>query len=177
MASPLAAEAIVGTQFSGWQKGQDNETSFVKEQPWHIQAAKCMALGMTPKEIATFCDKSAPSVYNLMRAPHFQARLRTYMEESGTSMAEMFAGAAPGAYATLVEICNDPKVSPAVRVSSAKEILDRHMGKSTQYIDSKVQNVTADVHAREAELLKEIELNKKALNMEPDDFSPRTSSN
>lgn len=156
VASSLCGEAIVGNQLSLNQIGQDKQSVNVREEFWHVAAAKCIALGMSAIETATLVDKCPASIYNVMRKPQFQARVIQYMEEAGTSFAELFQSDALAARATLIEINNDPKVSPAVRVSAAKEILDRHMGKATQYIESKTQTVSADPHVREAELIKEI---------------------
>lgn len=155
-ASPLCAEAHHGDQLNLKQKGQDDQTVNVEEQFWHVAAAKCIALNMSAIETATLVDKCPATIYNIMRSPRFQARVIQYMEEAGTSMADLFQSDALAARATLIEINNDPKVSPSVRVSAAKEILDRHMGKATQYIESKTQTVASDPHVREAELLREI---------------------
>lgn len=156
--SALCPEASFGGQVHGMQKFQDVETVFLSEQIWHIQAAKCIALGMAPKEVAEICEKCVGSIYAAMRAPHFQARVVKYMEEAGTNMAEMFQNDSLAARATLIEINNDPKVSPAVRVSAAKEILDRGYGKAVTYIESKTQTITADPILREEELKREIKL-------------------
>jgi hypothetical protein len=155
-ASPLCAEAQLGNQLHLNQKGQENESCPVREEFWHVAAAKCIALGMSMTETATMVDKHLTTIKVIVRNPVFQARVLKYMEDAGTSMAEMFRADALAARATLIEINNDPKVSPSVRVSAAKEILDRHMGKATQYIESKTQTISADPHVREAELLREI---------------------
>lgn len=156
LASPLCAEAHLGNQLHLKQKGQDEESCFVEDQFWHVAAAKCIALQMSALETADLLGKSPHTIYNVMRSPTFQARVIKYMEDAGTSFAELFQGDALAARATLIEINNDPKVSPSVRVSAAKEILDRHLGRSTQYIESKTQTVSADPHVREAELMREI---------------------
>lgn len=145
---------------------QDCETVYKNEQIWHVQAAKCIALGMSPKETAELCNKNIGSIYAAMRAPHFQERVVKYMEDAGTNMAEMFKSDSLAARATLIEINNDTKVSPSARIAAAKEILERGYGKSVTYIESKTQTISSNPILREAELMKEIETNRRNLGLD-----------
>lgn len=154
--SALCPEAEGGMQFHGRQKEHYVGDTHKTEMPWHFQAAKCIALGMTAKETGTFCDRSTDSITKLIRAPFFQARVIELMKETGTGIMEMFQGSAIAAHATLVEIQNDTKVSPSARIAAAKEILERGYGKSVTYIESKTQTISGDPHAREAELLSQV---------------------
>lgn len=177
VASALCGEGQVGNQIHLKQKGHERESTYLEETFWHVQAAKCIALNMSPIETAELVDKCPKTIYNLMRSPTFQARVIKYMEEAGVSFASLFQNDALAARATLIEINNDPKVSPSVRVSAAKEILDRHMGKATQYIESKTQTISSDPHIREAELLREIKTLRTSQDLIQDLSDTRDTTN
>lgn len=107
----------------------------INEQSWHTQAAKCFSTGMTPTEVADFCDCSVALIYRLLKTPWFQERVTQYMEKQGVDLLSLFKTAAVGAYATVVEICNDVEAPKAVRVNAAKEILERTFGKAKQIVE------------------------------------------
>lgn len=126
-----------------------------REKPWHRPAMTMFSLGATVREVAKAFDKSEPTVSNALRQPWFQDQLVTIMEAEGKDIMTLFRAEAFNSLVTLVETRDNDKVSPAVRVSCARDILDRAHGKALQRIESSSTvtslNPVAEVAAIERE--------------------------
>lgn len=155
-ASVLSPEAKVGDRFFGKEHLINNVQVF-SEQPWHTHLINYIAMGMSNKEAATACEVTPEFVGQILRQPWFQERVRDKLAEGQSSVLELFRGAAVGAFVTLVEIMSDEKAPKAVRVASAKEILDRHLGKSTQVVENITPIVPTDPVAEHARLVESLQ--------------------
>jgi hypothetical protein len=136
-----------------------------RESPWHRAAAFCFALGASAREVARRLGKSEPAVQNLLRQPWFQGEVTAIMAEYGhRDVATLFAAEQYNSLATLVEIRDNPKVPAAARIASARDILDRALGKPTQRIEAVGMPVSSDPVAEVAQLSEEISRLKKDLS-------------
>lgn len=147
--TPLSVEAqnlpgYLHTKIARNQYDGMDSRRFAHELPWHKHAAKYLAMGMSKKTTAELCDCSLESIGDLLRASWFMARVKELMDEGQDDVMALLKGAAEGAIVTLIEICEDSKAPKAARVTAAKEILDRRLGKSVTYIESKTQHVSND---------------------------------
>jgi len=149
-ASALSAEALTSNRLHGKEQAA-SDIIVDEEKPWHKHLAKYLALGMSQRDAAKMCDCSEAQVGRLLRTPWFQERLDEAMSSEGSDILSLFKGASTKAFAVLVEIAQDTKAPSASRVASAKEILERHLGKSTQFVEMKSE-VIADPVARAKEL-------------------------
>jgi hypothetical protein len=157
--SALTAEALLspGRCFGREQLNSKEKGAYMlKEQLWHKQLAKFLAVGISQKEAAELCGVDPSTVADLLRVDWFAARVDEAMKTEGSDILALFKGAAIGAFATLVEITMDKKAPASVRVSGAKEILERHLGKSKQYVEvsasGQSDNPVAEAEALQAEL-------------------------
>lgn len=114
--------------------GNRNGGCPVFEQPWHQHAVKCLALRMTYEETASFCGVSKDSVVSALRAPFFQARLRDELARTTTPLEDLFRDAGVKAFHKIVEVMEDVKTPKATQLASAREIIDRCLGKAPQTI-------------------------------------------
>lgn len=125
------------------------------EQPWHRTAAFAFALGATLSDVAQQHDKSVATISNLLRQDWFQAKVTAIMAEyGGRDVIEMFKAEQFRSLQTLIEIRDDKKILPSVRVTCAKDILDRALGKPTQYIEQKT-SISSDDPVAEVKRLEE----------------------
>lgn len=107
------------------------------EKPWHRQAAFAFALGATSREVARQLEVAESTVSNLLRMPWFQKRVTDVMAEyGGKDIVELFRAEQFASLATIVQLRDDPKVAPSVRMNCAKDILDRALGKAVQRVES-----------------------------------------
>lgn len=117
------------------QAGTANE--IITEKPHHRQAAYLIAGGYSAKEVAQVLDVTPASVYEWLKVSWFQSMVTTLMaEQGGKDIVQLFKSEQFNSFAVLVELRDDPKVSPTVRFGVAKEILDRTLGKTLQRIES-----------------------------------------
>src|SRR4029077_6763815 len=107
-----------------------------KEQPWHRKAAWALAQGHSLKEVANLLDRSEPAVQNLTRQQWFQAEVTTIMAECGRDEMALIRAEAFNSVNTLRDLRDNPKVPAAVRFASAKDILDRTLGKPVQRVET-----------------------------------------
>ena len=110
-----------------------------KEAPWHRMAAFAFALGATCRDVANRLGRSEPAVQNLLRQKWFQAEVTKVQAEYGArdrDMMELFRAEAFSSLATLVEMRDNVRVPAASRITCAKDILDRGLGKPVQRIES-----------------------------------------
>jgi hypothetical protein len=135
-----------------------------RESPWHRAAAFCFALGASAREVARRLGKSELAVQNLLKQTWFQAEVTAIMAEYGhRNVATLFAAEQYNSLATLVEIRDNPKVPAAARIASARDILDRALGKPTQRIEAVGMPVSNDPVAEVAQLTEEISRLKREL--------------
>ena len=107
------------------------------EQPWHKMAAFAFALGATARDVARNLGKSEPAVQNLLRHKWFQENVTKIMSEYGArDVMAMFQAEQFNSLVTLVEMRDNPKVPAAARITCARDILDRALGKPTQRVET-----------------------------------------
>lgn len=148
----LSAEAQ-GGRFQAGEREDGNGVA-EEEKPWHLHLARYLALGMSQKEAAEACDCSVNIIGKLLNTPWFCERVQSYLPE-GRDIMTLIKAEVLGALTTLVTLCNDPKVSPSVRVTAAKDLLDRHLGKPVQRVEmeapTRSSNPVAEAERLEAE--------------------------
>lgn len=130
----ISPEAAVGRFEGHTDRPSATRQTPVFEQPWHAHAVKCLALKMSFEETARFCEVTPESVRLAMRMPVFQARLREALAASAAPLLDFFNDAGVKAFHKIVEIMDDPKTPKATALASAKEIIDRCLGKAPQTI-------------------------------------------
>lgn len=125
------------------------------EQPWHRAAAMMLAAGRTKGDVAAALDKDQATISLLLRERWFQQNLIEEMRENGgKDIMEMFKSESMNSLLTLIEIRDNAKASPAVRAAAARDILDRHLGKPTQRVET-VGEVKSGDPVAEAERLEQ----------------------
>ena len=158
--SALSAEALLG---EGRRHNAEDRVDFSKntierEPVWAAALANYLSLGMSQTDAARELGVSQQQVSKILRSPWFAERLAIKMRENSSDIMALFRGASLGAYATLVEVCEDKKMPASVRVNAAKELLDRHLGKATQHVEMKAtttsDNPVESVAALEAEIMR-----------------------
>lgn len=116
----------------------------VFEQPWWQFAVKCLALRMTYDETAKFCSIDKASVRLALQSPIFQARLREELSSTTTPLEELFRDAGIKAFHKIIDVMENPKTSAATQLASAKEIIDRCLGKAPQTIKHEESDSVSD---------------------------------
>lgn len=133
--------------------GQRKAGSRKWEQPWHRHAAYHFAMGLSQKEVALACDCSPVTIAQLMREKWFQQNIVEIMaEHSGHDVMDMIKAEAINSLATLIELRDLPTTSPTVKANIAMDLLNRHLGKPTQRVETVGAPSSADPVA-EAERL------------------------
>jgi hypothetical protein len=108
-----------------------------KEEPWHRMAAFAFGLGATCRDVARKLGKSEPAVQNLLRHKWFQEKVTAIMAEYGArDVMELFRAEQFNSLVTLVEMRDNPKIPSSTRVTCARDILDRALGKPTQRVET-----------------------------------------
>jgi transcriptional regulator with XRE-family HTH domain len=136
--SALSAESLFSDRMHKPVTADNGDKPVLEEQPGHMVLARFIALGLSQKEAGEAAGYSQNHVSRLLKMPWFQARVAGYLEASASGdLMTLFRGAGLQAFATLVEIVDNPKTPAAVRLAGVKEILERNLGKSTQYLEVK----------------------------------------
>src|SRR5258705_996711 len=126
-----------------------------KEQPWHRMAAFAFALGATSKDVAHRLGRSEPAVQNLLRQKWFQKEVTQIMAEYGArDVMDMFRAEQFNSLVTLVEMRDNVRVPAAARITCARDILDRALGKPVQRVET-ANVVTSDNPVAEVERLEQ----------------------
>lgn len=126
-----------------------------KEQPWHRMAAFAFALGATCKDVAQRLGKSEPAVQNLLRQKWFQKEVTQIMAEYGArDVMDMFRAEQFNSLVTLVEMRDNVRVPAAARITCARDILDRALGKPVQRVET-ANVVSSDDPVAEVERLEQ----------------------
>jgi len=164
-ASALSPEAEFGGRLHGHRAPDANGSRgnlsappvILKEQPWHLHAARYIALRMTPEQVAIACECETPFIRILLKQDWFQQRVREFMEADGTKdVMALLNAEAINSLRVLVDIRDDDKASPQVRSSNAKAILEWHLGKPTQRVEVAPLTSSQDPVAEAARLEEEI---------------------
>ena len=107
------------------------------EKAHHRMIVALAAQGNTVKQIASILELNPHTVRTTINQPWARRRIRELIDEAaGDNLSTMFGLYAPEAADVLYEIAVSPKASAASRVSAAKELLDRHLGRSKQVIEN-----------------------------------------
>lgn len=115
--------------------------SIREERPEHRIIAYMVSEGKSVKEIALLTGYSENWVRQIKRQPWFKERVVEILHEAGRDVVENFLqGEVLTSIETLVEIRDDADAKSATRVAAANAILDRALGKPTQYIKSETQS-------------------------------------
>lgn len=168
-ACAFSAEALleVGRRY-GAEAAIQRTTEHIKELPWHMHAANYIAMGMSSSDTAIACETNNVEIGKLLRSPAFQERVANKMAENGNGdLLKLFQAASLSAYATLVEINENPKAPAMARLKAATEILDRHLGKATQFMEIKSQNTNLNPVERVLALENEVGNLQKELKVLP----------
>lgn len=111
-----------------------------REQPAHILMCYMLAGGKSRKEIAEATGFGYETVCQVVRQPWFRKRFLNLVREAGADEVQAFIKAETlNSLDTLVQVRDDKASPPAVRVASAKELLDRALGKSVQHVKSETE--------------------------------------
>jgi hypothetical protein len=151
---------ILDDKFMGLK---DPMWDLTREFPWHRAAAFAFAKGANCREVAEHLEKSEPAVQNLLRQKWFQKEVNALMAKYGGDIMEMFWGEQINSLGTLVELRDNPRVPAAARISCARDILDRAMGKPVQRIEA-TNVVSSDDPVAEVERLEQ-EVNRLRTEM------------
>lgn len=169
-ASTLSAEALLefGRRHGAEAAILTPGVEPLKELPWHAHAVNYIAMGMSSVDTAKACDSNSYEIGKLLRSPRFQERVANKMAENGNGdLLKLFQAASLSAYATLVEINENPMAPAMARLKAATEILDRHLGKATQFMEIKSQNTNLNPVERVAALENEVGNLQKELKVLP----------
>lgn len=106
------------------------------EKPHHRQAAYMFAHGMNAKEIAEALGYTPTAVRDWLKHKWFQDNVAQLLQNNGgKDILDLLKGEAMASLVTMIELRDDAKVAPAVRLNACKDILDRFMGKATQRVE------------------------------------------
>jgi hypothetical protein len=144
-------DIILDDKFMGIK---DPMWELTREFPWHRMAAFAFATGASCRDVAERLEKSEPAVQNLLRQKWFQKEVNALMARYGGDIMEMFRGEQINSLGTLVELRDNPRVPAAARISCARDILDRAMGKPVQRIEA-TNVVSSEDPVGEAERLEQ----------------------
>ena|SRR2546430_3102215 len=154
-ASALSIEAqINGNRFHG-AKPPDYEVRV--EQPWHKAAAYLFATGQaSTKDVAEACNKTEPTVRNLLRQDWFQERVTSLMAANGgRDIISLLKGEQINSLVCMIDLRDDKATPAPVRSDICKNILDRTLGKPITRIESEDKTPHSDDPVAEARRLKE----------------------
>lgn len=117
--------------------------AILSEQPWHRAVVYMKVQGCTNREIAARFDKTEAWISQLTRQPWFRERVVEELKTTGRNLVEeaIKVEILPSIQ-TLVEL-RDGAESEQVRFNSARDLVDRFLGKPTQRVESKS---TGDFH-------------------------------
>ena len=124
------------------------------EFPWHRAAISLLSAGYTIRDTAAMVEKSETSVKQLAHTPWVAERIANKMEKSEDCLMEAMRSEPANSFNKLIELRDNPKVSPTVQAAVCNSILDRVMGKATNKIEVS-QGPKAEDPVREAERLRQ----------------------
>lgn len=128
------------------------------EKPAHRVIVYLKAQGLSNREIAEKLGYTQPWVSQITRQPWFQNAVVEEIRRAGEDVvAKFLEGETLSSVQTLVAIRDDEAQKGATRVSAANAILDRALGKPTQYVQ-------AETITRSGEAQKEMEQLERELH-------------
>lgn len=127
-----------------------------KEKPVHRLMAVLAAQGLSPSEIAEHTGMKVELVRSVLREPWAKRVVAQLLMDRGRQAAEtILKSAASDSVFTLIEL-RDTAKSEAVRKGCADSILDRYLGKPTQYVKSEKVDKIMSPREKDKELDSEI---------------------
>jgi hypothetical protein len=125
---------IAASAEQGIENGEANSVIRV-ERPVHRVICYMALSGSTNKEIAEVTGYGVSQVANVLKQP----RAKAFMAEqarviAGSSVEKFFAAEAHRTAQKMIELRDSEAVPAAVRLAACVNILDRHLGKPTQYV-------------------------------------------
>lgn len=154
-ASRTSPESEFGGQFHGIA---EPKVLIQEEQPYHRHAAYLMAMGADTREVANALDVTTTAVRQWLRQPWFQERVSLILKEhGGKDLTQLFANEAFASLSVMVELRDSGKTPAAVRNNICQDILNRHLGKPVQRMESVTLPHSDDPVAEEARLRTEVE--------------------
>lgn len=138
-------------------------TFILKEKPEHRIVIYLKAQGLSNKEIARRIGYQESWVAQILRQPWARARLVKEIGEQGRdAIASLLQGTVEDSLFTLIDIRDSKDAKAADRVAAANSLLDRFLGKPTQRVETKTEELgrVEDVAKLESEITlleKEIE--------------------
>lgn len=145
--------------FHGKRREATVRVEIKNEKPWHRTAVLLCAAGWAAKDIAMEVGHGTPAVLTLMKQPWFNEAVGIVIERNGTADAlEIFKAEIMGAQATVLEIMNNEKAPPTVRLAAANSVIDRVKGKAKQSVEiSQLRAASDDPVAEAARLQQQVE--------------------
>lgn len=134
------------------------------EQPWHRVAAYLFATGCTScKQVAELIgDINDKTVRNLLRQKWFQERVTKLLAENGgRDIMALLKAEQFNSLIVMMDIRDDAKAPPVVRVNICRDILDRTLGKPIQRIETAEAPTSTDPVAEAQRLKEELNLRKE----------------
>lgn len=132
-------------------------TMIEHERPEHILMCYMLAGGKSRQEIAIATGYSYVAVCNIVRQPWFRKRFLGLVREAGQDEVQAFIKAETlNSLDVLVQVRDNESAPPAVRIASAKELLDRALGKSVQHVKSETQISVKEAAAAGTEIEQEL---------------------
>lgn len=145
--------------FHGKRREATVRVEIKNEKPWHRTAVLLCAAGWAAKDIAMEVGYGTQAVLTLMKQPWFNEAVGIVIERNGTADAlEIFKAEIMGAQATVLEIMNNEKAPPTVRLAAANSVIDRVKGKAKQSVEiSQLRAASDDPVAEAARLQQQVE--------------------
>ena len=146
--SALSPEAAAGAY-----QGIERKCTLKEEQPYHREAAYLFAAGWDTREVADAMKVTTHTVRLWLREPWFQERVTQLQAERGQDITALFAAEAFATLGVMLEMRDDKKTPATVKAGICRDILDRAMGKPTQYVKTETMKPGGDDPVAEAERL------------------------
>lgn len=137
------------------------------ERPWHRAAMYMMLAGQSHVTIAAALEKTPVMVSIVSRQPWFQQQIAELARDSGgDEITTLLKGEAKNCLLTLLEVRDDPNAKNADRITSCKDLLDRHLGKAVARVEVENKTFSGDPQAEYENIAKELEtLRQKQTNL------------
>ena len=153
-----------GSSVSAVEEGSANrlfnskEPNFgiLSEKPEHRLIILLKAQGHSNVEIAKLTGYTNVWIGQILRQPWAKERLVEEISKGGTEAVQtLLQGSAVDSIYRIIEL-RDCSEDDGVRLRSAQDLLDRHLGKATQHVEARstVQHVSTEIGQLDAQLLK-----------------------
>lgn len=126
------------------------------EQPWHRPVALMLAKNISTADISTAVGKTTETINELRRTPWFNKMVTDIIyDNGGQDLLELMKAEVLNSHNVMVQLRDDAKVSPVVRLNAAKTLIEQVMGRAVQRIETNTTvhsgDAVAEVEALEAE--------------------------